>query len=434
MTGLVNVIGAVQGNYFTGFPCDQVPWDSYLSASINNATHGSIPYYSQLLTFSNSTSFESYTIANLYPSATCVVSFDILLGTATSFGYGVFGVGATANINTTTNITAFPLNTTPTGYYTSSLTFTSPPAGTATFNLRCGPGGGGNGVGSGTVNITNVQIYQGATQATLFRGAVTVPFGDLSANSVSTNSINCYNDILYGNGQSLNALTAQLTNYQPLNPYLTAIGNYGLPPNAYFMGFPQAMIAFSLNQVTTTGTTYQVFNFTSTAGAATNTVLNTWANCACTATISAASGSSSPATTVVMGVYNVGLMNNTNVTLTCNLTSSYQTFSINFISPPQNIATFLFIISAGGVSTGLTQTKINNYSICGKFPSVMQHPDQRWRYDVQQRRLAHLNHQRLEYVNRGHKFVDKRHKLHDKRAVGRVSTLRHHIYTVKLAE
>ena len=190
-------------------------------------------------------------------------------------------------------------------------------------------------------------------------------------NSVSIANIDIANNITVstiGNNLSIN-YSNLLNNIQPKSYILTNITSYGVPPNAYFTGFPTSIINFnSMSQVTSQNSTFQVLSFTNVLGIATYTVLNTFPNSPCIATITASSGGYQPSTSIVMEVSNVGINSTTNITLSCALSTTYTSYSLTFTSPPATSTSFLFSLSAGGVTTGMTQTNITNYAIYANVP------------------------------------------------------------------
>ena len=194
LSNLPNNINSTQTSWFTPlFPTDQPLWTTFTSASSANTTNSNVPIYTQTLTFTASTSQVSLTINNFFTSASCTVSMGILFGTATSFGWGVYSVGSTGTTNITQDVLSanLPVLGTPTAYNTISLAFTTPSSGT--FTLRCGPNIASSGAsGIGTVSITNVCMYSGTSQIMLCRGSFSAPFGNISANSLTANSIWSY--------------------------------------------------------------------------------------------------------------------------------------------------------------------------------------------------------------------------------------------------
>ena len=257
-------INSTQTSWFTPqFPTDQPLWTTFTSASSANTTNSNVPIYTQTLTFTSSTSQVSLTVNNTFTSASCTVSMDILFGTATSFGWGVYSVGSTGTTNITQDVLSanLPVLATPTAYNTISLAFTSPSGGT--FTLRCGPNIASSGAsGIGTVSITNVCMYSGTSQIMLCRGSFSAPFGNISANSLTANSIWSYTDVQYNNG---NSLMTNLSQLQPLNSTLTAIPNNISVSNPSYIQTPTDIISttwtlFTSASYTSSGT-YQTFTF-----------------------------------------------------------------------------------------------------------------------------------------------------------------------------
>ena len=245
-------------------------WATFSIASYTNTTNAGANYYPrayQALSFGNTGSYMNYVLPNNTPNTACALSVSVFPQTATSIS--ILPSGASGP--TTTALTANAWNP----IVINFVTFNN----LGTYGWAVGPGANSNTPTSaevGTVWTTNWAITTGYEPATLMRGNLFVPYGQIHADDVvlvAGTDLSVYNTLNeLQNLRNYSLVTLNSSTWTTVYPIPT--GNHGwikLNASGVSSGFYSMVSAYFAR----TNTSYTSLTLMAQSGNATQAALNT---------------------------------------------------------------------------------------------------------------------------------------------------------------